>query len=67
MTNSLLDSGRAEKIMAYLRETAFDFYAGRFTLENILTEEAKDFTTLKTESEIMREAFSIRNDESGPK
>ena len=71
MTNSLMDSERAEKIVAYLSEAAFDFYFDRFTLDNAPTKEDKDyslvkkvmlekFLTQKTESKIMREDFTLR-------
>ncbi len=50
-----------------------DFYFDRFTLDNALTEEAKDcdavkkmmlekFSTQKTDSEVMREALNLRYD-----
>ncbi len=65
---SLLDSARAEEIVAYLSDAALHFYFDRFNLDNAPTEEAKDygcvekvvlekFSTQKTKSEIMREAF----------
>ncbi len=69
----LPDCERAEKIVAYLRESAFGFYFDRFTLSNAPTEEAKGyglvkkvmlekFSTQKTKSEIMREALTLRYD-----
>ena len=59
--------------MAYLSDAAFDFYFNRLTLDSAPTEESKDyglvkkvmlekFSTQKTESEIMREALTIRYD-----
>ncbi len=73
VTKSLPDSERTEKIVAYLSDAAFDFYLDRFTLDNALTEEAKDydlvkkvvlekFSTQKTDSEIMRGALTFRYD-----
>ena len=73
MTKSLPDSERAEKIVAYLSVAALDFYFDSFTLDNAPTEEAKDyeivkkvmlekFSILKTVSEIMREALTLRYD-----
>ncbi len=41
VTNSLPDSERAEKIVAYLSEAAFEFYFDRFTLDNAHTKEKK--------------------------
>ncbi len=43
VTKSLPDSERAEKSVAYLSGAAFDFYIGRFALDNAPTEEAKDY------------------------
>ncbi len=43
VTKSLPDSERAEKSVAYLSRAAFDFYIGRFTLDNAPTEESKDY------------------------
>ncbi len=73
LTKSLPDSKRAEKIVAYLSDADFDFYCDRFTLDNALNEEAKDYglvkkvilvklSTQKTESEIMRDARTLRYD-----
>ena len=70
VNKSLPDSERAEKIVAYLSDAAFDFYFDRFTLNNAPTEQAKDYVLLKkvilemfssqkTESEIMREALTF--------
>ena len=71
MTKSLPDSQRAEKIVAYLSDWTFDFYFDCFTLDKSPTEEANDyglvktvilvkFSAQKTESEVMREAFTFR-------
>ncbi len=60
--------------MAYLSDGALDFYFDSFTLDNAPTEEAKDYdlvkkvmleniSTQKTESEIIREALTLRYDE----
>ena len=76
VTKSLPDSERAEKIVAYLSDAAFDFYFDRFTLDNAPTEDAKDyglvkkvmlekFLTQKTESEIMREELTLQYDGGG--
>ncbi len=73
VTKNLPDIEMAEKIVAYLNGSAFDFYFDRFTLDNANTEEAKEnglvkkvmlekFSTQKTESEIMREALTLRYD-----
>ena len=73
VTKILPDSERVEKIVAFLSEAAVDFCFDRFTLDNAPTEEAKDyglvkmvmlekFTTLKTDSKIMREALTLRYD-----
>ncbi len=73
MNKSLPDSERAEKIVAYLSDAAFDFYFDRFTMDNAPTEEAKDYglvnkvllerlSTQKTESEIMRDPLTLRYD-----
>ena len=43
VTKSLPDCARAEKIVAYLSGAAFDFYFDRFTLDNALTEETKEY------------------------
>ncbi len=67
------ESERAEKIVAYLSGAAFDFYFDRFTLNNAPTEEAKEYSVVKkvmlekfsiqkNESEIMREALTLRYD-----
>ena len=67
------DSERAEKIVAYLIDAAFDFFFDRFTLDNAPNEEAKgynlvkkvmleNFSIQKTESEIMREALNLQYD-----
>ncbi len=59
--------------MDSLSEAAFDFYFDRFTLDNAPTDEANDyaivkkvmlqkFSTQKTESEVIREAFTLRYD-----
>ncbi len=71
VTNSLPDSQRAEKIVAYLSDSAFDFYFDCFTLDKSPTEESNDYglvktvmlvklSAQKTESEVMREAFTFR-------
>ena len=71
VNKSLPGSKRAEKIVTYLSDAAFDFYFYHFTLDNAPTEEAKDyglvkrvmlekFSTQKTESEIMREALTLQ-------
>ncbi len=73
VTKSLPGSERAEKIVAYLSDAAFEFYFDRFTLDNAFTEKAKDyvlvkkvilekFSIQKTESEIMREALTLQYD-----
>ncbi len=73
VTKSLLDSKRAKKVMAYLSDAVFEFYFDGFTLDNAPTEEAEDyvlvkkvmlenFSTQKTESEIMREAMTLHYD-----
>ncbi len=73
MTKSLPDSERAEKIVAYLSDAAFEFYFDRFTLDNAPIQEAKDYGLVKevmlekfsaqeTESEIMRDALNLRYD-----
>ena len=73
VTNSLPDSERAEKIVAYQSDAAFDFYFDRFNQDNAPTEEAKDyglvkkvmlekFSTQNRESEIMREAMTLQYD-----
>ncbi len=41
VTKSLPDSKRAEKIVAYLSDAAFDFYFDRSTLDIAPTEEAR--------------------------
>ncbi len=67
----MLDSERAEKIVAYLSDASFDFYLDRTTLDNAPTEETKyyglvkkvmreKFSTEKTEAEISREAHIFR-------
>ncbi len=71
VTENLPHSERAEKNVAYLSDSAFEFYFDRFSLANAPTEEAKDyglakkvmlekFSTQNTESEIMREALTFR-------
>ncbi len=73
VTKSLPDIEKAEKIVAYLTGAAFDFYFDRFTLDIAPTEEGKDYEVVKkvmleklsiqkTESEIMRDALSLRYD-----
>ncbi len=71
VTKSSPDSERAEKILIYLRDAAFDFYFDRITLDNARIEEANDyvlvkkvmlrkFSTQKPEPEIMREALTLQ-------
>ncbi len=48
-------SERAEKIVAYLGDAAFDFNFDCFTLDNAPTEEAKDYGLVK---KVMLEKFS---------
>ncbi len=73
VTKNMQDSERAEKIVAYLGDAAFDIYFDRFKPDNNPTEEAKGyglvkkvmlekFSTQNTESEIMRDALTLRND-----
>ncbi len=73
VSKNVPDSERAEKIMAYLSGVAFDFYFDRFTLDNAPTDAAKDYGAMKkvvlekfsiqrAESEIMRDALTIRYD-----
>ena len=70
VTKGRTDKEKAEKIVAYLAGTAFDFYFDRFTMDNGWTDEAKDygkvkgvmlenFSVRKTEYEIMKEAISL--------
>ena len=60
VTKGLPDSERAEKIVAYLSEAAFDFYFDCFTLDNAPTEEAKDYGLVK---KLMIEKFSTQKTE----
>ncbi len=73
VTKSLPESERTEKNVAYFSRAAFDFYFDRFTLDKVSTEEAKDHGVVKkvmlehssaktTESEVMREALTLRYD-----
>ena len=70
---SLPDIEKAEKIVAYLTGAAFDIYFYRFTSDNAPTEEANDYEVVKkvilekisiqkTDSEIIRDALSLRYD-----
>ena len=72
-TNGLPYKEKAEKIVAYLAGTAFDFYFDRFTMDNGPTDEAKGYSKVKgvmlekfslrkTESEITKEAISLEYD-----
>ncbi len=47
VTTSLPDCERAEKIVGYLSDAAFDFYFDRFILDNAPTEQAKDYGLVK--------------------
>ena len=47
VTKGLPDKETAEKIVAYLAGTAFGFYFDRFTMDNVPTDEAKDYKKLK--------------------
>ncbi len=69
ITKSLPDSERAETTVAFLSDAVFDFYFDSFNLDNACTEEAQDhgvvkkvrleeFSTQKTESDILREAIN---------
>ena len=47
VTESLSNSEKAEKIAAYLSGSAFNFYFDRFTQDDALTEETKDYGAVK--------------------
>ncbi len=66
VTKNLPGSERAEKIVAYLSGAPFDFYFDRFILDkeyDVVKKVMLDkLSTQKTESEIMREALTLRYD-----
>ena len=73
VTKGLPAKEKAEKTVAYLAGTAFDFYFDCFTMDNGPMDEAKDygkvkkvmlekFSVRKTESEIMKQATSLEYD-----
>ncbi len=62
LTKSFQDSERAENIVAYLSDAAFDLYFDCFTPVKAPTEEDKDYGPVK---KVMLEKFSAQKTEYG--
>ena len=61
VTKGVLDNEKAEKIVASLAGTVFDFHFDRFTMDNGSKDEATDYGKVKA---VMLEKLSVRKKES---